>query len=85
MSGSGYKSMMIAKGTAVANIRAKADFHDVAPAALIVEEAGGVVTSLDGKRLRLDSAGIEGAIISNQAAHPELVQIARTVLDSVDE
>ncbi|GIG69204.1 inositol monophosphatase family protein [Phytomonospora endophytica] len=78
VSGSGYKSMMIAKGSAVATIRQQADFHDVAPSALIVEEAGGKVTGLDGSRLVLDRA-IGGAIISNGVAHAELVELAQMI------
>ena len=76
VSGSGYKSMMIAQGRAVATLRDKADFHDVAPSALIIEEAGGRVTDLNGKPLQLDRP-IEGVIMSNSAAHNELLDVVR--------
>lgn len=71
--GSGYKAMMIARGKAVGTLRQTADFHDVAPAALIVAEAGGRVTALDGGQLAFDRKGDGGAIISNKIAHQALV------------
>jgi myo-inositol-1(or 4)-monophosphatase len=78
VAGSGYKSMMIARGKAVATIKDSADFHDIAPAALIVEEAGGQVTALDGTQLQLDR-DIGGVIVSNTFAHRTLVDIAQEV------
>lgn len=77
VSGSGYKSMMVARGKAVALIKETADFHDIAPAALIVTEAGGQVTALDGSPLILDRHIDGGVIISNGLAHPALVKVAQ--------
>ncbi|HEX3784748.1 MAG TPA: inositol monophosphatase [Pseudonocardiaceae bacterium] len=74
--GTGYKSMMVASGRAVGLVKSSADFHDIAPAALIVREAGGKVTSLDGSPLVLDRPIGGGVIVSNSTAHPELVAIA---------
>jgi fructose-1,6-bisphosphatase/inositol monophosphatase family enzyme len=76
VSGSGYKSMMIACGEAVATIKDAADFHDIAPAALIVEEAGGLVTALDGSQLVLDR-DIKGVIISNYLVHRTLIEVCQ--------
>lgn len=55
-------------------VRQTADFHDVAPATLIVTEAGGRVTALDGSRLTLDREITQGVIISNDIAHDQLVE-----------
>jgi fructose-1,6-bisphosphatase/inositol monophosphatase family enzyme len=76
--GSGYKAMMVARGAAVATIRSSADIHDVAPAALIVREAGGRVSALDGSPILLDRAP-DGVIVSNRQAHSALVDIALSV------
>jgi histidinol-phosphatase len=72
--GTGFKSMMVARGEAIGTVKQTADFHDVAPAALIVTEAGGRVTALDGSRLALDREITLGVIISNHIAHDQLVE-----------
>lgn len=79
VSGGGYKYAMIADGRAVGTIKDGADFHDVAAGALIIEEAGGKVTNLDGSPLKLDEK-IAGAIMSNGLVHHELVAITKQVL-----
>lgn len=76
VSGGGYKEMMIARGDGVATIRDKADFHDVGPAALIVEEAGGLVTDFDGNSLRLDRP-IKNVVVSNKIVHQEILAIIK--------
>jgi fructose-1,6-bisphosphatase/inositol monophosphatase family enzyme len=76
--GSGYKAMMIARGVAVATIRSSADIHDLAPAALIVHEAGGRVSGLDGSPILLDRAP-GGVIVSNRETHSALIDIAASV------
>jgi myo-inositol-1(or 4)-monophosphatase len=75
VSGTGFKCMMIATGRGTGMINAVADFHDIGPGSLIVEEAGGRVTGLQGERLdyRRD---IGGVIVSNGAAHESLLAIA---------
>lgn len=75
--GSGYKSMLVACGDAVGLLKTTADFHDVAPAALIVREAGGQVTALDGSSPDLCRTIEGGVIISNGLAHPALMAVAR--------
>jgi fructose-1,6-bisphosphatase/inositol monophosphatase family enzyme len=47
--------------------------HDIASVKLIVEEAGGKVTDLDGREQRYDGR-IRGAIISNGVIHDELAR-----------
>jgi myo-inositol-1(or 4)-monophosphatase len=75
VSGGGYKYMMIASGKAAGTIKDGASFHDVTPGALIICEAGGKVTALDGSELQYDRK-ISGAIMSNGTAHEELIGIA---------
>jgi len=75
--GTGYKSMMVACGKAVGTIKETADFHDIAPAALIIAEAGGQVTALDGSPLTLDTRIEGGVIMSNGLAHQDLIEAAQ--------
>jgi fructose-1,6-bisphosphatase/inositol monophosphatase family enzyme len=81
VSGGGYKYAMIADGRAVGTIKDGADFHDVAAGTLIIQEAGGMVTDLDGSPLKLDEK-IAGAIMSNGIAHDELITITQHVLSN---
>ncbi len=74
--GTGCKSMMIASGGVIGTIKGTADFHDIAPAALIVTEAGGQLTSLEGDPLILDQKIEGGVIISNGRAHQGLIAAA---------
>ncbi|HEY5152583.1 MAG TPA: inositol monophosphatase [Candidatus Saccharimonadales bacterium] len=76
VSGSGYEFMLIASGRAAAMIKNKADYHDVGPGSLIVEEAGGKVSALDGSELLYDKP-IEGVIVSNGTVHEKLIEIAK--------
>lgn len=76
INGAGYSSSLIAAGRAGGTIKGKYDFHDIGPSSLIVEEAGGRVTALDGSKLRLDQPGSKGIILSNGTCHDDLVKIA---------
>lgn len=53
--------------------------YDIAAVKVIVEEAGGIVTSLDGKEQRYDRK-INGAIISNGVVHDEVLSAIRPCL-----
>jgi fructose-1,6-bisphosphatase/inositol monophosphatase family enzyme len=75
VSGSGYKCMMIARGKGIGYIKYGADFHDIAPASLIVQEAGGKVTGLSGEELDFTKE-FYGAILSNSTSHQSLIDIA---------
>lgn len=70
-----FKCMMIAQGYADGFIFPFDGAHDIAAAKLIVEEAGGKVTDLDGNDQRYDRA-INGAIISNGRIAKHLQEIA---------
>lgn len=69
----GYTFMLIATGKASATVKGKFDFHDSGVASLIVEEAGGRVTALDGSPLSFAQQGQGGMIVSNGVCHDELV------------
>lgn len=76
-SGGVYKSMLVATGKSVAYIEEKVAPHDIAAMEVIVTEAGGKVTDLDGQPLDYAKA-FSGAIISNSVVHDELVKISYT-------
>ena len=46
---------------------------------VLIEEAGGVVTDIDGNSLRYDQP-IRGALMSNKRAHDDLVELVRPYL-----
>jgi len=71
--GNVFKSSLVTRGLMDGYLFPGRSAHDVAAAALIVTEAGGKVTDLDGKEQRYDGR-IHGAIISNGRIHDELVQ-----------
>lgn len=73
--GTGFKCLMIATGKVLGMINAAADFHDIGPGSLIVEEAGGKVTGLGGEELDY-SKDIGGVIFSNGVVHDDFVKIA---------
>lgn len=73
--GTGYKCMMLASGRGLGMINDSADFHDIGPGSLIVEEAGGRVSGLNGEELDY-SKEIGGVIVSNGTAHKDFLEIA---------
>jgi len=73
--GTGYKCLMIATGRGLGMINDSADFHDIGPGALIVEEAGGRVTGFRGETLSFDKE-IDSVIMSNGVVHDEFIAIA---------
>lgn len=70
-----FKCMMVAQGHADGFIFPFDGAHDIAAAKLIVEEAGGLVTDLDGNEQRYDKP-LNGAIISNGRVAEQLKKIA---------
>jgi myo-inositol-1(or 4)-monophosphatase len=75
VAGAGYRAALLASGRCSAIIQAKADFHDVGPASLIVEEAGGKVTDLSGRNMRFDQLLTDGIVLSNGLSHDQLLKI----------
>jgi myo-inositol-1(or 4)-monophosphatase len=73
--GTGFKCMMIASGRGLGMINDSADFHDIGPCSLIVEEAGGKVTGLHGEELDYTKE-LSGVIVSNGVVHKDFLEIA---------
>ncbi len=68
------KGCLIAEGAIEARIFMHDGAHDIAALKLIIEEAGGKVTDLDGNEQRYDQP-INGAIMSNGKIHNELLAL----------
>jgi len=71
-----YQCCLVARGKLDGRLFPGYGAHDIAAAKLIVEEAGGKVTDIDGQEQRYDQA-IRGAIISNGVVHDNLLQAVR--------
>ncbi len=72
-SGVVYKACLIAKGKLVGHVEQGVNAHDMAAVHLILEGAGGKITSLDGKDLNY-SKPFKGAIVSNGITHDEIIK-----------
>lgn len=70
------EASLIATGGFEAGIFTGPTAHDIAAAKIVIEEAGGKVTDLQGKEQRYDRE-INGAIMSNGFLHDELVKMAQ--------
>ncbi len=81
LSGTGFKCMKLARGYGCGILKIETDYHDIGPASLIIEEAGGLVTGLNGKALSFNQE-IHGAILSNGVSHQELLEIANVTVNS---
>ena len=75
--GTGFKCVMIASGQGLGMINDSADFHDIGPGSLIIEEAGGKVTNLQGEPLKYNQ-NIGDIIVSNGVVHEQLIKIANS-------
>ncbi len=74
-SGNVFKCTMIAEGKLHGRIFGGPGAHDIAAVKLLVEEAGGKVTDLEGNQQLYDRP-INGAIISNGVIHDDLIAAA---------
>lgn len=74
-SGLVYKAVLVAKGRLVGFV-GPAFLHDVAAIHLIIENAGGKITAIDGSPLDY-SKPFKGAIISNGVVHEKLVEYCK--------
>jgi fructose-1,6-bisphosphatase/inositol monophosphatase family enzyme len=72
-SGCVYKCALIAKGRMVAYTEDMVNAYDMAASQVIIEEAGGKITALDGSPLDY-AKPFRGAAVSNGTAHDELVR-----------
>lgn len=75
-SGGIYKSTLVARGKLVAYIESKVSPHDLAAIDVIITEAGGRVSTIDGQQLNYEQ-GFNSAIISNGIVHDKLVKLAK--------
>lgn len=75
--GNVFKGSLVAQGRLDAYVFPGRSAHDIAAEKLIIEEAGGKVTDLDGEEQRYDGA-IRGAIISNGLLHATIVRHVTT-------
>jgi fructose-1,6-bisphosphatase/inositol monophosphatase family enzyme len=71
-----YASMLVASGKIEAEVfpGGRGKNVDIAAAKIIIEEAGGKVTDLDGNEQRYDQ-DINGAIVSNGIVHNQIVKL----------
>ena len=71
-----FKGCLVADSSVDGRIWSGTGVHDIAAIKLIVEEAGGKVTDLDGNEQRYDRP-INGAIMSNGLIHDELLRLVK--------
>lgn len=74
-----YDAIRVATGFVSADVYPYVSCWDMAAAALIVQEAGGVATDLHGRPLQLDK-DIAGAVLSNGYLHDELLSIVSPLI-----
>jgi fructose-1,6-bisphosphatase/inositol monophosphatase family enzyme len=72
--------VLVAAGEFVAALFANGKTWDIAALKVIVEEAGGKVTSLQGEEQRYDQQKLEGGIISNGYVHDILLEKVKQYL-----
>jgi fructose-1,6-bisphosphatase/inositol monophosphatase family enzyme len=75
--GNVFKGSLVACGRIDGFVFPGRSAHDIAAEKLVIEEAGGKVTDLDGNEQRYDGK-IRGAIVSNGLVHDELVKLLAT-------
>ena len=73
-SGAVYKSCLVARGKFEGYVEPGVGAHDMAAVQVIVEEAGGKITSSEGNNLDY-SKPFKGAIVSNKKVHDKVVEI----------
>lgn len=76
-----YESSLVASGQISACVFPGVTAHDLAAVKIVVEEAGGLVTDLNGQQQRYDQT-INGGIVSNGLVHQELLELLRPYLIS---
>lgn len=75
--GTVFKGCMIAEGSAEARSFMHDGAHDVAAIKLIIEEAGGKVTDLDGNDQRYDKP-VNGCVMTNGVVHKEFLELVNS-------
>lgn len=72
-SGAVYKSCLVAKGKFIGYVENGVNAHDMAAVQVILEGAGGKISSIDGQELDY-SKPFKGAIVSNKVVHDEIIK-----------
>lgn len=75
-SGAVYKASAVADGRFVGYVETKVNAHDMAAVQVIVQEAGGYVTDLEGNDYDY-TRPFRGTLVSNGVVHDELLRIIR--------
>lgn len=78
-SGAVHKAMAVASGRFVGFVETKGNAYDLAAAQVIVEEAGGAVTMLDGSRCDYTKP-FRGGVVSNGQIHLELLSMVERAM-----
>lgn len=73
LNGAVYKACLVAKGKVVGYVENGISAHDVAAVQVILEGAGGKITSVEGETLDY-SQPFRGVIISNKITHAEIIR-----------
>lgn len=73
ISGAVYKYCLVARGKLVGYAESGVNAHDTAASQVIIEGAGGRMTSIEGKDLDY-SKPFKGAMVSNKVAHDEIMK-----------
>ena len=71
-----YQGCMVANGTSAFSVFPGNTAHDIAPASILVHEAGGRVTDIHGNSHNWGGV-LEGAIFSNAIVHDQVVNVLR--------
>ncbi len=79
VSGVVYKAGLIVSGKLVGHVEPGVNNHDICAVQVIIEEAGGRVTALDGSKLTYLSP-FKGAILSNNVAYKEILKEVKLLL-----
>lgn len=69
-----YGAMLVASGEFIGSVFINDTCHDMAAIKIIMEEAGGRVTDIDGNEQRYDQK-IKGAVVSNGLVHDKMIEI----------
>jgi fructose-1,6-bisphosphatase/inositol monophosphatase family enzyme len=71
-----YPTIQIANGKFVGAVFLGVEAHDVAALKIIIEEAGGKVTDVEGNERRYDKKGA-GCVMSNGVLHTKILELVK--------
>lgn len=73
--GAAFTCMTVASGEADALLKSSIDYHDVGPSSLIVQEAGGKFTDLNGSEVLFDGSYSGPVVVSNGVCHEAILAL----------